>query len=267
MLHDVISTPGGDVDVYFGMFLRSMRYTTKRLSSICWEPGQLQAVIIFSVCLYADLISILSIKVLLKKFGIPILALLLTKSTTGYIALAILMFYYVLSYFESHKFRLKTILIGVTASVAIVLGIFSLVRSSVVTDKLSQREVSGPNSFNVRLMDNLALCQMTIEKPLYGYGTSSKARLQRNMDLDSISNSNGWLNLSASQGVIYLIVILVSVFKRIRERVGNRIASLTIFLLLFISQCGEPRLCYPYFYMYCFVFNPYSSLYGKNSSN
>ena len=262
-----ISTPGGNVDVYFGLFLRSLRYTTKRLSSICWEPGQLQAVIMFSICLFADLITKLSVKDLLKKIGLPILALLLTKSTTGYIALSILLIYYVFSYFENHKFGIKTFFIGITTCIAIVFGILSIFNSRVVTDKFEQSEAKTDNSFNVRRMDNLAMFQMTFERPLFGYGISSDERVQRNRVLGSVSNSNGWFNLSASQGIVYLVVILISFFKRVHERVGNRIVSITIFVLLFISQCGEPRLCYPYFYMYCFVFNSYFFEYGKNCSN
>ena len=67
-------------------YIFNTEWGESRLASIYWEPGQYQVVIYFVLVLFADEWSDSALwKKNLRKFGILILALLMTQSTTAYI--------------------------------------------------------------------------------------------------------------------------------------------------------------------------------------
>ena len=71
-----------------------------RLSSIYWEPGQLQIVIFFVLMLFADeLADLTKVRDNLRKFSPMLVALFFTLSTTAYLTLAI----FVLGIFSGRK--------------------------------------------------------------------------------------------------------------------------------------------------------------------
>ena len=103
-------TPAGVMQPYYMccyLFSMGWELGTKitRLSSIYWEPGQFQIIIMFTLSLFVDqLRNIAEWKSLLKKFGIIVLALFMTISTMGYMVFALLIFC-VLFYSKSKRYE------------------------------------------------------------------------------------------------------------------------------------------------------------------
>lgn len=78
-----------------------------RLASIFWEPGQYQIILNFTLILCSnDIIDLFKehrYMILIKKYIILIVALMLTKSTAGYIAFGIICIYVMFNVLDKQK--------------------------------------------------------------------------------------------------------------------------------------------------------------------
>ena len=231
---------------------------TSRLSSIYWEPGQFQIIILFTLCLFVDELRCISkFKYLLKKFGILFLALLMTISTTGYLAFAIL----ILSvFFYSQVEKKKNILTYLFCIVCGLFFAFLLWNSSIVQDKLEQRnEISERTSYAIRMADNIACINITLSSPYYGYGIDTKSLKSQLFMNGSETSSNGWLYTSACLGVPYLLFLLICIYKRVKD-MNPGIPIILVVIVLFVSQCNEYATFFPIMYMYIFKFKHYKKI-------
>lgn len=224
-----------------------------RLSGPYWEPGQLQIVIYYMLCMFYDDLSDFFKKPikLLKKFGIIILALLLTQSTMAYLTLSVLLLAIIISSTHSTKFKfsLPFILIG---------GIFAasfIMKSSVVEEKISE-DGDNNQSYIIRQADNLALIQMTIDYPYFGTGVETKTYENLKISYDSTTSSNGWLNTSAMLGIPYLLLIFFLLFKKLytRYKYHGFIIILLLWIVLIMCQSNEAAVYLPYIYLYIYSF-------------
>lgn len=223
-----------------------------RLSSIYWEPGQFQIIILFTLCMFVDHLRNLTEWIgLLKKFGILILALLMTISTTGYIAFALL----IISVFFYSKVKRKKNLFTylMTGFIGIVIAL-ALWNSDTVQSKLDQRnDVSERTSYAIRMSDNLACLNITLSSPIYGYGIDTKSLKRQLIMNESETSSNGWLYTSVCLGIPYLLVLLICIYRRIKD-MNLGIPIILIWAVLVISQCNEYATFFPIMYMYVFKF-------------
>lgn len=228
-----------------------------RFSSIYWEPGQCQIVIMYVLVLFADDIQehIYDILYLLKKYGILLLSILLTGSTTGYIVFAL----YVsgLLMFNVNMLSQRRIL-PLFLSAILAIGIFSFFYlSDVVQSKLELSEsLSDNNSYAIRLADNLACFTVAVENPIFGLGVNS---VELNAELEAYGNStasNGWLFSAAQMGFVYIIVMFVAMYMNIRK-MNFGILTIVPLIILILSQANEYATYFPITWMYCCPFGTY----------
>ena len=222
-----------------------------RLSSIYWEPGQLQIVIFFVLMLFADeLADLTKVRDNLRKFSPMLVALFFTLSTTAYLTLAI----FVLGIFffgKDSQLQLWQKITYMSLSLVLIMG---LIFSPAVQTKVAQsQDVSEKSSFVVRLADNLALCQMISESPLIGFGEGSKRVSELSEYYGNDTSSNGWLRSTVSNGIPFMALFFFFFYRRIREKYQLARHGV-VFLVLFISQCNEFAIYYPYMYFYIFKF-------------
>lgn len=253
-------TPDFDYTISCGMFnvaWASGDSLIHRLSSIFWEPGQYQILIIYTLCLYVNELSDYSNPALwFRKFGVLLMAMVMTQSTMGYIVLALLL---MVSFFFSKKrvyavHTLKSMIVSGVIVLLVCSSIFLLWKSPVVQEKLEQRnETVYDNSYTIRLADNTACLMAAIESPIYGQGISTTQLKRRLISLGSQTSSNGWLLSAASLGFTYVIMLLFFMYKRIKE-MDIKTPTLMVLGVLFVSQCNESVLFFPYMYIYMFHF-------------
>lgn len=228
-----------------------------RFSSIYWEPGQCQIVIMYVLVLFSDDIQshIYDILYLLKKYGVLLIAILLTGSTTGYIVFALFISGLLLFNMSllSQK-RIMPFFIAVILSFCI-LSLFYF--SDVVQSKFAQGEsISDDNSFAIRMADNLACFTVAIEHPLFGLGVSS---FELNAELSTYGNttaSNGWLFSAAQMGFVYIAIMFVAMYINV-ERMKFKLLTGIPLLILILSQANEYATFFPLMWLYCCPFGTY----------
>lgn len=228
-----------------------------RFSSIYWEPGQCQIVIMYVLVLFSDDIQkhIYDIVYLLKKYGILVLAILLTGSTTGYIVFAL--FISSLLLFNGDVLSQRK-LMPLFISAILAIGVFAFFYfSDVVQSKLELSEsLNDENSFAIRMADNLACFMVAIEHPIFGLGVNS---VELNADLATYGNttaSNGWLFSAAQMGFTYIVIMFVAMYINLR-RMNFRVLTFVPLLILILSQANEYATYLPYMWLYCCPFGSY----------
>ena len=217
---------------------------TSRLSSIYWEPGQFQIIILYTLCLFVDQLRILSEwKKSLKKFGILVLALLMMSV-----------------FFYSKAKKKKNLLTYLMTGIVGLFIALALWNSDTVQDKLNQRnDVSERTSYAIRMSDNLACLNITLSSPIYGYGIDTKSIKRQLIINESETSSNGWLYTSACLGIPYLLFLLICIYKRLRD-MNLGIPVVVIWAVLVLSQCNEYATFFPITYMYIFKFVNYKRI-------
>ncbi len=245
--------PGGDVANYSYVFnmnaLISKSENSHRLASIYWEPGQYQIVILFVMGLFADEWSdIKEWKRNVKKFGILVMALLMTISTMAYLMLMLmLIIIFVRVGVKQFKYLAVYLLLGLAA--------FSyLYNSDAIQNKIEEREDDNQeSSYVIRMGDNLGCLMVTLEDPLTGFGIGSSVLESRLFSQGSITSSNGWLYGSAQLGIPYIIFLWLCMWKNLK-RMNPHTNTFLMFLLLVITQSNEAIIYFPYIFMYVFSF-------------
>lgn len=232
-----------------------------RFSSIYWEPGQCQIVIMYVLVLFSDDIQnhIYDIAYLLKKYGILLLSILLTGSTTGYIVFAL--FVSGLLLFNGNMLNQRRIL-PIFLSAILAIGVFTFFYlSDVVQSKLELSEsLSDENSYAIRMADNIACFTVAIEHPVFGMGVNSA---ELNAELETYGNttaSNGWLFSAAQMGFVYIIVMFVAMCMNLRK-MNFGILTIVPLIILILSQANEYATYLPITWIYCCPFGTYQ----KNS--
>ena len=208
-------------------------YDSNRMCSLWWEPSAFQVVLSMTLFLYIpDMISNLFNKKTLKKVFVLILAMILSRSTSGYLGLMIIVLIIVLQndVLKKSKFAFFLLLL-IAAS-----GVMYIYSNSVIQDKLEEDygNQNADGSLNVRLFDNLAMLQMISERPLVGYGIDSEDYDMRSLELNNRTSSNGVLAQCASLGLPIMFFYLITVFKtlKLKELHFNNVAACLLFLFL-----------------------------------
>lgn len=245
-----VNIPGND-GWAMSLYFFNTEWGENRLASIFWEPGQYQIVLIFVMGLfYKEMLDPFTLKPYLKHLLILTIALIMTISTSGYIAFGILISGAIVNsaYGRKHIYLLPLLSF-------LAFSIFLLLwNSDAVQKKIAQGEVNEENSFNIRMADNLALLTMVGNKPVFGYGAGTKSAEDAKNKFGSISQSNGWLRSAAENGTPYVLYILVLIYSSIKRRVHIASAALFLLFAFILSQSGEGNTYFPYTYMYVFKY-------------
>lgn len=253
ILHDYFGLSPDGIDErgsFVTLYLFNCNWGEKRLSSIYWEPGQFQIVLIYTFCLfYKELFDLSNMKNNLKKFWPLLVSLLMTVSTTGYLSLMIL----ILGIFLTSKTRMslvKKLFLVIIASASVIV----LYNAPAVQEKLAERKDQEENSsYGIRMLDNIGLLTTALESPISGYGMDTYTLVNRNIINGSITSSNGWLYGAAANGFPFLFFVLFVMYKNIVKK-EHRISGIFILITIIVSQCNEPFMFFPYVYMFLYRF-------------
>lgn len=232
-----------------------------RLASIYHEPGQYQIVLTYIICMFADELSDLKrwFKPNIKKFGIIILAFILTKSTMGYVVMGLVFFTMVTNVLLDGKNKLLfPVIIGITYLVFIL--IYS---SDAIQMKIEQSQnLNAHSSFAIRFADNVALLESIKDKPITGWGSDSLSLLKTLVNRGSVTNSNGVFLAAAELGVVYVFMWFVMLFRGLR-RIYNLQLAIGLSIALMLTQMNEVGYFLPIIFIYLFRFKD-STKYSSN---
>lgn len=235
---------------YLSLGLFTTEWGENRLASIFWEPGQYQIVIYYILVLFADEWSDISkIGSSIRKFGVLILAIVLTLSTTAYFILGFVMLAILVRSGSNYLKYVPIILVlGCTA-------MYFIYNSEAVQKKVEQQENENTqeSSYTIRVADNIACLMVTMEDPLTGFGPGSDEMENRLFSEGSETSSNGWFYGSAQLGIPYILFLWICMWKNVR-RINKQSNTFLLFMILFLSQANESVIYFPYIFMYVFQF-------------
>lgn len=236
-----VTSDNFDFILYLGFF-NPMPGGHLRNASIYWEPGVFQIVLISILSFSTDMFFK---KREQKKLILPIICLILSNSTTGYLAMAIIVFglTFKTKIGKKHPILLPVVY-GVSASI-----VYLIITSPIVQEKFAEDNVS----YVIRYNDNLALYQMTVEKPIIGYGMDSQTYKTRSIQLDNLSASNGWLYLSATNGLPMLAYFIILIFIGVKK-MKRRVSPIFIVLALLLTQAAEYVAFFPTIFLFIYKF-------------
>ena len=227
------SVEGAHGGTFFLLLLDVIKlgYDSNRMCSLWWEPSAFQVVLSMTLFLYIpDMVSNLFNKKILKKVLVLILAIILSKSTSGYLGLMIIVLIIVLHNDIVKKSKFAFLLLFIIASG----GILYIFSSDVIQNKLEEDygNQNADGSLNIRLFDNLAMIQMISERPLVGYGIDSEDYDMRSLELNNRTSSNGILALCASFGLPIMFFYIITAFKtlKLKNLHFNSVAACLLFL-------------------------------------
>lgn len=228
-----------------------------KLSSIYGEPGQLQIVILFVLCLFIDeLLKIDRWKTNIKKFSVFLLGLIMTFSTMAYLMIAILV---AIICIKSNVLQKNKYLFPIFAFIS-ACAFYAIIQSPIVQNKIKGVDYDGNQnlSFEVRMADNLALLEMTTENPIVGVGVESETFAKMKFTLGSKTDSNGWLRASAQLGIPYVLTLFLLIYAGIKKmKFGLNVFY--VMLLLIATQCNEPYYFCPYIYMFIYSYRTFKN--------
>lgn len=253
----LFQTEWGQFDTLIGVFYR--------MSSVYWEPGMFQIVLVYTLMLYTDILreKITDIKFLLKNFGFIFLSFILSASTMGYLCLFLILIYLFTfsNAYKRHKF---------VYSFYLIIGgffMFLLMNSSIVTDKLEQRELGNDSSsFIIRQNDNIACFNVALENPFWGLGCDTKSLHRQVTNAGSRTSSNGWLFGMAMFGIPLILFMWAMIYHNLKLRIVHK-KAIFVWVILILSQCNEYLVYFPCVFMYIYRFKSYDKTIQLFKSN
>lgn len=242
------TTPGG---VRFLMFLFNnfgWGLPFDRLAGPYWEPGAFQIVLNYALIMYLNEICSFKFSVPYGKIklAIIIIALLLTQSTAGYINLFVFAVLTILNMKLTRRTIPKYICIGI----ALLVACFYLMTSETYTSKMAQKGEKD-TSYEIRKNDNMAMLQMSVEKPIWGYGINSFEFRSRGKSLGNSTSSNGLLAVSSQLGCPFLLFIILSLYIKLRKFYPQK--TFLVLIILLMLQATEVFIFFPIALIFVFA--------------
>ena len=246
-------TQSGTVYTMFGIYTLGWPELFHRYTGLWHEAGACQIILNTVLWLHFDnIVEWTWEKGMKVKIIIIFFASILTMSTGGYIVLMLLFLAVVLNLkIESnHKFLIFVVVFAISVIAAIL-----MFNSSVVQNKLFDAEGEHVSKLE-RLSDINALWEMTLERPLLGYGLGSVEFWQKSDEYGNTACSTGLLTYSASLGVTWLLVFVFYLWKGIsRFNLGK--ASIFLLIAVLLMQFNEKFIEYPITNIFIFQFASY----------
>lgn len=212
--------------------------TFVRNQGLFWEPGVL--VILMNILVF---IQLFEYKHSIKKIILPLLVIVTTASTSGFIVLAIILIRYVYLNVKNSRHKFLALFVGI---------LFLGALAPVFWTEIQFKFTTGEGSAKARYFDTVCAAKIAINHPLVGIGPNPERYLQESksfnifygdqfVDRDSTC-SNLLLSLFAYYGFPMAIVFLLFLY---RQKIIN---DKFIFLIIFIGLFSEPiGFCYLYF--------------------
>lgn len=229
--------------LFAGLDSRTLNTSTIRAGGIFWEPGVYQ--IYLNLAIIFELILLKNKK--RNRLIAYIIALVITFSTTGYIAFAWILASYLLFFDNKHNFSVQTkaIYIGIIAiaSVATIFLFGDSLTTGIVFGKLFD-PTSG--TANVRYASIVTNIEIFLDYPLHGVGMERIADefFTRTLKSPLIygftdQNTNTLLYQFAAHGGIWGSLFLIGTFKFGNIFSEKKIQTVCVFIVLVVMYIGE----------------------------
>lgn len=218
------------------------------LAGLFWEPGIFQLIINTCLIHNLDLFEFRSnIRKRKLKLFILILTILLTRSTTGYLVLGLIILGIVFYKSKrSKKFKILSIFF---------IFLFWIFIS--ITPVITEKFESDNPSLLVRSNDMIALLQALWERPLIGVGVFSELFEQISFKYGMTKSlSPGLLLQSVQFGILWLLAYYYSALKEYKNRMLKIPKVIFLIILTFLGLC-EPLAFSPIILSYAIPFKSY----------
>lgn len=238
--------PGVSVneDKYLTIFFHNIHNTSNistRNSGMFWEPGAFQGYLIMVPMLFIDNLSLLW-KRYKRHCIVLLIALLSTFSTTGYIAFAIIMMYYVTMKLKN---KFARILLVPMLTAALLFAYINIDFLGNKIDKQIERATSG--SVTVDRLGSAILDWHYIKKnPITGNGLADVTRYEDHLMYKELIGgfSNGFTDVIAKFGIIFIVLYFVLVYRNLPFKPMDKLFFCCMIILLLQ---GEYFMDYPLF--------------------
>lgn len=224
-----------------------------QLYGIFWEPGIYQMVLNIALILNLDLLDN-KVYVPFKKIKLTILllAIVLTRSTTGYLVLGTVIVGYFL--YKSANSKMSKLL----SVLSMIVFWMVIAYSTVVADKFSEDNAS----FLARSNDWVALSKAIYEKPFWGSGVNMAVfdKIAQKYEMHG-SKSAGLLLQTAEMGIFWLLAFYYSLRKEYKKR-NIRLPMIFFLIAITFLGMGEPLAYSPLMLILVLPFKDY-----KNEKN
>ena len=237
---------------FAGLFDGVLDRSAIRTQGIFWEPGVFQMYINLAIALEL----LYKRRINKKHLYTLIIALLLTFSTTGYIAFAwlVTVYFFVIKSRHKEDISKRFIIIILFFIAAIILFQFSSI-GDMIFGKIYDRTNDNYGSTTVRLAGILVSLKIALSNPIHGIGMSMMKDefLDVSILLRDIlggwtdDNTNTILYQFAAYGIPYGLFFTIGTFKFGNYFAnGRKIITITILIMMFILYVGE-NLQYSFF--------------------
>lgn len=224
-----------------------------RYSGIWHEPGAGQIIVNTAIWLNLDKVIAWNLTKWDKvKLIVLILGVVFSLSTGAYMVLMAFVAAVVMNIKIKSRFKGFIYLFLIVAALVV---LYILFNSDVIQNKLFDADGES-GSKAARAGDIEAFWQMTLDKPIWGYGLGTDLFWSVSTRLGNTANSSGILTYSASLGLIWLFLFVWYAWRGIRRMMPF---SCAIFLLcaFILMQFNECFVEYPITNLFIFQFNSY----------
>lgn len=248
--------------------------TIVRASSIFWEPGAYAIYLIIAI--YFQLFA--SVRISIKKTIVYIVCLIITFSTTGYIALGVLLIAFIINNDDSYlSKRIKS------ASIIFLIFFIAIIfigQDTYIYQLVFQKIVDRQSTSVTRYASIINGLQIGLDYPLVGISPNNMrafmADYARKTTLFNFGanpmNTNTVSYQFAAYGVIFGSLFTMGTFKFFTQNISSMITSALLILTILLAYSGEAFYSYlPFtimFYGFNSSINLRSGVYNdKNSCN
>lgn len=194
----------------------------------------------------------------LRKITIIVIGLLCTMSTGGILVLMLLIIAIILNLKLNNKYNI------IIKPLIILLGIgmlFILYNSSIIQKKIfaNESDVEENISKTQRLIENISMFEMSIERPITGWGLGSEEQIKEFIQRDNTGCSNGILYMTCSWGLIWAIPFFILIHNTIKK-MKLPISPIWLFIVFILLESNERYLEFPISYIFIFPFKNYQKI-------
>lgn len=231
---------------YFYLFITNAYYGTSgglfaiRNQSIFWEPGVFATHLVAAIALEL----IFSKKPNWRRVVLFVITLLTTRSSAGYLLLALVIFIFVLVKLRKKSVRIALMSLLGASFFALVLFFNQLAPYlAIIFPTMFSKMASGSISFVSRLQSPLCFLRVWLQSPLFGLGPKGaldayyRIVVAEGLEIDSGTSTSA--ALLAYYGIGMALFTIAPLFGILREKRLNWSARITIVLLLVVLMNKE----------------------------
>lgn len=226
----------------------TMSINTGRFASIFWEPGANQFFLSLGLLLSAEKNKFKLNKNSLAFYLTFASALLLTRSTSGYITLAIIALYLLLKSTSRMRGSVRW-LAAISFVVLCCIALSALMNTETIVGKFD----SSNASYTIRTDDAATSVDILLTRfPIIGFGYGTLESIDATSVLLTSANSVGLLSNMISVGILETCLLVTLMLISIRKNLPS--STLIAVLVFAISMATENFFFYPIYFVWLFDF-------------